>query len=29
MALSRITVPDTKPCRYRPDDKLLVFLEAL
>jgi|SRR5579859_346625 len=28
-ALSRITAPDTKPGRYRPDDKLLAFLEAL
>jgi len=28
-ALSRITAPDTKPDRYRPDDKLLAFLEAL
>jgi hypothetical protein len=28
-ALSRIIAPDTKPGRYRPDDKLLAFLEAL
>jgi integrase/recombinase XerD len=28
-ALSRVTAPDTKPGRYRPDDKLLAFLEAL
>jgi integrase/recombinase XerD len=28
-ALSRITTPNTKPGRYRPDDKLLAFLEAL
>ena len=28
-ALSRITPPDIKPGRYRPDDKLLGFLESL
>jgi integrase/recombinase XerD len=28
-ALSRITAPASKPGRYRPDDKLLAFLEAL
>jgi integrase/recombinase XerD len=28
-ALSRVTAPETKPGRYRPDDKLLAFLEAL
>jgi integrase/recombinase XerD len=27
--LSRISVPKAKPGRYRPDDKLLAFLEAL
>jgi integrase len=28
-ALSRITPSDVKPGRYRPDDKLLGFLESL
>jgi len=28
-ALSRVTAPEIKPGRYRPDDKLLAFLEAL
>jgi len=28
-ALSRVATPETKPGRYRPDDKLLAFLEAL
>jgi integrase len=28
-ALSRIATPETRPGRYRPDDKLLAFLEAL
>jgi integrase/recombinase XerD len=28
-ALSRIATPQTRPGRYRPDDKLLAFLEAL
>jgi site-specific recombinase XerD len=28
-ALSLITAPETKPGRYRPDDKLLAFLESL
>ncbi len=28
-ALSRVTAPETRPGRYRPDDKLLAFLEAL
>lgn len=28
-ALSRMTTPDANPGRYRPDDKLLAFLEAL
>jgi integrase/recombinase XerD len=28
-ALSRVSTPRTKPGRYRPDDKLLAFLEAL
>jgi integrase/recombinase XerD len=28
-ALSRVTTPETRPGRYRPDDKLLAFLEAL
>lgn len=28
-ALSLVTTPETKPGRYRPDDKLLAFLEAL
>jgi integrase/recombinase XerD len=28
-ALSRVTAPETKPGRYRPDDKLLAFLESL
>jgi site-specific recombinase XerD len=29
MALARVTAPDIKPGRYRPDDKLLAFLESL
>lgn len=28
-ALSRVASPDTQPGRYRPDDELLAFLEAL
>ena len=28
-ALARIAAPDSKPGRYRPDDALLAFLEAL
>jgi integrase len=28
-ALSRIAAPAANPGRYRPDDKLLAFLEAL
>jgi integrase len=28
-ALARVAGPETKPGRYRPDDKLLAFLEAL
>jgi integrase/recombinase XerD len=28
-ALSRVSVPKAKPGRYRPDDKLLAFLETL
>ena len=28
-ALSRVGTPETRPGRYRPDDKLLAFLEAL
>lgn len=28
-ALARITAPESKPGRYRPDDSLLAFLEAL
>jgi integrase/recombinase XerD len=28
-ALSRVTTPETKPGRYRPNDELLAFLEAL
>ena len=28
-ALAKITTPDVKPGRYRPDDQLLAFLEAL
>ena len=28
-ALSRLAAPETTPGRYRPDDKLLAFLEAL
>ena len=28
-ALSRVAAPETRPGRYRPDDKLLAFLEAL
>jgi integrase/recombinase XerD len=28
-ALSRVSAPKAKPGRYRPDDKLLAFLEAL
>lgn len=28
-ALSRVTAPQAQPGRYRPDDKLLAFLEAL
>jgi site-specific recombinase XerD len=28
-ALSRVTAPNTRPGRYRPNDKLLAFLEAL
>jgi integrase/recombinase XerD len=28
-ALSRVAAPETKPGRYRPDDKLLAFLESL
>jgi integrase/recombinase XerD len=28
-ALARITAPASSPARYRPDDKLLAFLEAL
>jgi integrase/recombinase XerD len=28
-ALARITAPESKPGRYRPDDALLAFLEAL
>lgn len=28
-ALSRMATPTANPCRYRPDDKLLAFLEAL
>lgn len=28
-ALARVAAPKIKPGRYRPDDKLLAFLEAL
>jgi len=28
-ALARVTAPDVKPGRFRPDDQLLAFLEAL
>jgi integrase/recombinase XerD len=28
-ALSRVATPETRSGRYRPDDKLLAFLEAL
>jgi len=28
-ALSRVAAPGIRPARYRPDDKLLAFLEAL
>lgn len=28
-ALARLAAPETKPGRYRPDDKLLAFLESL
>ena len=28
-ALARVKAPAAKPGRYRPDDKLLAFLEAL
>lgn len=28
-ALARVTAPDSKPGRYRPEDSLLAFLEAL
>ncbi len=28
-ALAKVTAPDVKPGRYRPDDQLLAFLEAL
>ncbi len=28
-ALARITAPESKPGRYRPDDSLLAFLEGL
>lgn len=28
-ALARVAAPDSKPARYRPDDALLAFLEAL
>ena len=28
-ALARVTAPESNPGRYRPDDKLLAFLEAL
>lgn len=28
-ALARVTAPDTKPGRFRPDDQLLAFLDAL
>jgi integrase/recombinase XerD len=28
-ALARVTAPESKPGRYRPDDSLLAFLEAL
>jgi site-specific recombinase XerC len=28
-ALARVTAPATNPERYRPDDKLLAFLESL
>jgi hypothetical protein len=28
-ALARLSAPNSKPGRYRPDDKLLAFLEAL
>jgi integrase/recombinase XerD len=28
-ALSRVSAPEARPGRYRPDDKLLAFLEAL
>jgi site-specific recombinase XerD len=28
-ALARMAAPEAKPGRYRPDDKLLAFLEAL
>jgi integrase/recombinase XerD len=28
-ALARVATPETRPGRYRPDDKLLAFLEAL
>jgi integrase/recombinase XerD len=28
-ALARVTAPAANPARYRPDDNLLAFLEAL
>lgn len=28
-ALARVTAPDSKLAKYRPDDALLAFLEAL
>jgi len=28
-ALARVVKPETKPGRYRPDDRLLAFLETL
>jgi len=28
-ALARVATPEARPGRYRPDDKLLAFLEAL
>ena len=28
-ALEKLETPASKPCRYRPDDKLLAFLEGL
>jgi integrase/recombinase XerD len=28
-AFARVAAPESKPARYRPDDSLLAFLEAL